>query len=265
MGAKYVKPMAEPPPPVPVKGSKKMAPKLTKQPEMFESGPLKGLTMKTVKAIGAVVKIALTMNLVILRSKMLLVAQSNRFAKTSAIYFLTIEDIRIVFPGLSDTQIYHLYKVFDLSKKPILEEGAEEKIVGAAVIPDVISERNIHEIRIGSLDFWGGLALLATDGIDEKVNFCFRLMIAIEDYSTGIIDENPYLSFNDIIVLMICVTRGVAKLKGFINIPPEVSHTPIHPYTHTMRRMALQLLHGSFEHHSEDRVLLTSGIRSKEI
>ena len=82
-------------------------------------------------------------------------------------------------------------------------------------------KKSIHNLRISSLEFWGTLALLSTDDIEDKINFCFRLMVANEDFS--VLDDDPYLGYNDLVVLLICLTRGVTKVKNMVNIPSEVS------------------------------------------
>lgn len=70
---------------------------------------------------------------------------------------------------------------------------------------------------IGSLDLWGTLAILTNDSVNDKLLFCLRL-----------IDPNPITSaaisasYNDLFVLILCITRGIAKLKGFDAIPVTI-------------------------------------------
>lgn len=66
---------------------------------------------------------------------------------------------------------------------------------------------------ISSLDFWGALILLSNTDNDDKISNCFKLMD---------INEDGYLNFNDIMILLQCITRGVAKLRGYDIIPTQI-------------------------------------------
>ena len=66
--------------------------------------------------------------------------------------------------------------------------------------------------RISSIDFWSTLILLSTGSVDEKIISCCKL---IDVADTG------FISYSNLLILFICSTRGVAKLKGFTLIPLE--------------------------------------------
>ena len=170
----------------------------------------------TKKSIDKVRLMTQGMDLLNIRARMLQVSQGNKLAKSSSIYFLTTADVKKVFPTMTDGQIYHLFGIYDISKKRT-NIDTEESTAGVLFQDN----RSIHEMKISSLDFWGSLALLATDSVDEKVNYCFRLMVE-EEVSNGIVvEENPFLHFNDLVVLVICITRAISKIKGLLIIPTE--------------------------------------------
>ena len=62
-----------------------------------------------------------------------------------------------------------------------------------------------HLGRISMLDLWGALALASLNSPDEKVEFLFNLV----DYQRG-----GYVSRTNLQTLMVCATRGLARLKG---------------------------------------------------
>lgn len=102
----------------------------------------------------------------------------------SGVYFLTKTDILWAFEKLTELQLYQIISSFDISQNG----------------------------NIPSLDFWGALALLSADGNDDKINFCFKLMD---------LNNDDYLSYSDLVVVMSCATRGVAKLRGYTVMPYE--------------------------------------------
>lgn len=68
-----------------------------------------------------------------------------------------------------------------------------------------------HLGRISVLDLWGALALSTQNSPDDKVEFLFRMM----DYA-----KSGYLSRTDLQTLMVCATRGLARIKNIR--PPDV-------------------------------------------
>jgi hypothetical protein len=66
--------------------------------------------------------------------------------------------------------------------------------------------------RVNSIDFWCALALASVGSSDDKISFCFHLMDGNND---------NYLSYNELFVLMVCACRGVAKLKGLQPVPAD--------------------------------------------
>lgn len=121
------------------------------------------------------------MSMAEVRSKYLLLA---RLFNKKHIYFLTHDELRQVFK-MNDKQIFLCEQLYSASK-----------------------ESN----RIGSLDFWAGLALAAGGDLHEKLKFCCSLIDANND---------ERLSYQEVTVLIICATRGVAKLKGLEIVPEE--------------------------------------------
>ena len=116
-----------------------------------------------------------------IRSKM--IGLSKNFSK-SGVYFLSMDDVKYCFGNhMTEVAMYRLFKQFSVNK---------------------------GLLKIGSLDFWGALILTAADNVAEKANFCLKLMD---------LDCDGLLSYNDILVLMLCVSRGVGFLKGFIRMP----------------------------------------------
>lgn len=67
--------------------------------------------------------------------------------------------------------------------------------------------------RVGCLDFWGALALASIGSGEDKLSFCCRLIDTNRD---------EYLSLNEVVILLICVTRGLSRLKGFQIIPEDI-------------------------------------------
>ena len=101
------------------------------------------------------------------------------------IYFLTKNDIAWSLNKLSGIQLHQIMVLFDFSQTG----------------------------NVSSLDFWGALTMLSSADNNEKINHCFKMMD---------LDEDEHVCYNDLVVLMICVTRGVAKLRGYRIIPPEL-------------------------------------------
>ena len=66
--------------------------------------------------------------------------------------------------------------------------------------------------RLSSVDFWSTLLLLSTATVDEKIMSCCKLLD---------INDSGFISYNNLLILFICSTRGAAKLKGFNLIPLE--------------------------------------------
>jgi Ca2+-binding EF-hand superfamily protein len=67
-----------------------------------------------------------------------------------------------------------------------------------------------HINRVSSLDFWCALALSASGSSDEKISFGFKMIDTNND---------DFISHNELLLLFICATRGVARLKGLEPIP----------------------------------------------
>ena len=112
----------------------------------------------------------------------------NNIAKESdreGVYFLTKADIVQVFKGeISDVHIYQCMLVFDYNQNG----------------------------RISSLDFWGALVMFSAGSNAEKVKYCWEMLD---------LNGDGFLSFNDIVVLIICVTRGIAKMRGYMLMSPD--------------------------------------------
>lgn len=72
--------------------------------------------------------------------------------------------------------------------------------------------KNAGMQRVSSLDFWCALALAASGANDDKISFCCKIMDTNGD---------DRLSYNEVVVLLLCATRGVACLKGLEFIPEE--------------------------------------------
>lgn len=102
----------------------------------------------------------------------------------SGLYFLTKNEVSWTFDWLNEVQLYHILSLFDVSQNG----------------------------NIPSLDFWGSLILLSADGNNDKVNHCFKMMD---------LNDDEHLSFNDLVVVMTCATRGVAKLRGYALMPTD--------------------------------------------
>eukprot|EP01031_Cornospumella_fuschlensis_P034682 gene34682-41998_t len=112
-------------------------------------------------------------------------AEMQKMFRGQPLYFLGRKELHQVFK-LNDRQVMECIKVFSVHNKVI---------------------------RIGCVDFFGALALAASGASDEKIGFCFKLMDANRD---------DYLSTNEMVILLICITRGLARLKGFDVIPEEI-------------------------------------------
>lgn len=119
-----------------------------------------------------------------IRAKMMGLAKN--YSK-SGVYFLNIDDIRYCFNDITEVALYRLFKQFDI---------------------------NGHNMKIGSLDFWGSLILTAADNVAEKVKFCLKLMD---------LNGSGFMSYNDLLVLLLCVSRGITCLKGYPEMPGEVA------------------------------------------
>ncbi|RYH28600.1 EF-hand domain-containing protein [archaeon] len=129
-----------------------------------------------------VIDVLREMTIVDVRAK---ASEMNKLFRGQPLYFLGRKELQKVF-RFNDRQIMECIKVFSVHKTVI---------------------------RIGCVDFWGALALASSGASDEKIGFCFKLMDANRD---------DYLSTNEVVILLICITRGLARLKGFDVIPEEI-------------------------------------------
>lgn len=72
--------------------------------------------------------------------------------------------------------------------------------------------KNAGMTKISSLDFWCGLALASSGANDDKLTFCAKILDTNSD---------DLLSYNEVLVLVLCATRGIACLKGLEFVPEE--------------------------------------------
>jgi Ca2+-binding EF-hand superfamily protein len=100
-------------------------------------------------------------------------------------YFFTSHELKDLF-NLTDEQMYFVVSTFTANQ-------------------DVI--------RVGSIDFWCALALAASGNSNDKISFGFKLVDTNND---------DFVSYNELIVLFICATRGVARLKGLTFVPENL-------------------------------------------
>lgn len=100
-------------------------------------------------------------------------------------YFVGRKELQTVF-GLTDEQIFECLSLLNVNKEVT---------------------------RVGSIDFWGALALASSGSSEDKISFCFRLMDSNKD---------DHLSLNELVIVLICITRGLSKLKGLELIPEEL-------------------------------------------
>lgn len=110
------------------------------------------------------------------------------FVKTynkKGLYFITHEELKEFF-GFSNIQIFHCMDVFSV-------------------------HRDVR--RVNSLDFWCAIALAASGSSEEKISFCFKLIDGNND---------NHISYHELIVLLLCATRGIANLKGLTLVPEDV-------------------------------------------
>ena len=98
------------------------------------------------------------------------------------IYFLNKRDLLFTFPDLTSVQIHEIIMLFD----------------------------SFQTDRISSIDFWGGLILLSSDNNDDKLSNCFKLIDTNHD---------NYIGYYDMTILLSCITRGVALLRGYQQLP----------------------------------------------
>lgn len=63
---------------------------------------------------------------------------------------------------------------------------------------------------IAAYDLWGALALASTAPVSDKINFIFYLIDLNHDNFLGSLDLN---------LILRCVTRGFAHLKGILHVP----------------------------------------------
>lgn len=112
------------------------------------------------------------------------VSSVSRTMHKIGIYFLTKNDIAWAIDTLDEIHLYQIVSSFDVAQ-------------------------NGH---IPSLDFWGAIAMLSGDSNDDKISFCFKMMD---------LNNDEHLCYNDLVTAMICVTRGVAKLRGYAIMPTE--------------------------------------------
>lgn len=98
------------------------------------------------------------------------------------IYFLTKRDLLYIFTDLSSVQIHEIIMLFD----PLQTD------------------------HISSIDFFGALTLLSSNNNDEKITNCFKLIDTNHD---------SYIGYYDVNILLSCITRGVALLRGYQQLP----------------------------------------------
>ena len=100
-------------------------------------------------------------------------------------YFFSNQELKHVF-NLTDEQVYFIVSTYT---------------------------SNQDVIRVGSIDFWCSLALAASGSSNDKISFGFKLIDTNND---------DFVSYNELIVLFICATRGVARLKGLTYVPEHL-------------------------------------------
>jgi Ca2+-binding EF-hand superfamily protein len=140
-----------------------------------------GKYSKVVNPYFRALKVLEGMTLAEIKAKMAEIAKAKQ---KTGIYFLSKNDIAWALSKLNEIQLYQIITLFDVS-----ENG-----------------------NISSLDFWGALGMLSEDSNDDKINFCFRMMD---------LNNDDHLSYNDLVIAMNCVTRGVAKMRGYAVMPQE--------------------------------------------
>jgi len=138
-----------------------------------------GKYSKVVNPYFPALKVLEGMTIAAIKGKMTAIAQS---ANKSGVYFLNKADIAWSVERLNELHLYQIMSLFDVSQNG----------------------------NVSSLDFWGALVLLSADDNDSKVNQCFQLMD---------LNRDDFLSYNDLVIAMVCVTRGVAKIRGYMLMP----------------------------------------------
>ena len=87
------------------------------------------LPQRTIEARERVKAKLMGLDIVTIRSKIIQIAKStNKLASTSDIYFLSMYDVRQVFP-FNDVEIYHLFKIFDIGNNVREAKGPDGKFV----------------------------------------------------------------------------------------------------------------------------------------
>lgn len=123
----------------------------------------------------------------------------NKMFRGQALYFIQRKQLQEVF-ALHDEQVFTCLNLMSVNK---------------------------NVIRVGSVDFWGAVALAASGSSEEKIAFCFRLMDTNRD---------DHLSMNELVILLICITRGLSRLKGFELIPEELIDRIVSAAFHSERK-----------------------------
>jgi len=122
------------------------------------------------------------------------------------IYFLTKINLLYSFPDLTSVQIHEIIMLFD----PFQTD------------------------QISSLDFWGALILLSSNNNDDKITHCFKLID---------INHDSFIGYYDVTILLSCITRGVALLRGYLPLP----YTLIERYSIDLFKNNKHLLNASGE------------------
>jgi len=140
-----------------------------------------GKYSKVVNPYFPALKVLEGMSLATIKGKITTIAQSQG---KSGVYFLSKGDVAWSLDRLNEIHLYQILSLFDVSKNG----------------------------NIPSLDFWGALVLLSADDNDNKINHCFKLMD---------LNHDDYLSYSDVVIAMVCMTRGVANIRGYKQMPHE--------------------------------------------
>eukprot|EP01038_Epipyxis_sp_PR26KG_P010543 gene10543-14165_t len=125
------------------------------------------------------------LSLIDIRTKMLRI--SRKYNKYGT-YFLNKNDIKLIFDNFDDIQIYKCFTIFN-------------------------DKNSVNPLQISSLDFFGGLTLLSQDNMEDKVIFLYQM---------GDLDEDDFMSYDDLFILLSSISRGCSLLKGYLQVPSEL-------------------------------------------
>lgn len=107
----------------------------------------------------------------------------KKFGK-SGVYFVSTEIVSSTFE-LNSMETFEFFRIFDKSGK----------------------------MMVASMDVWSVATFMSIESMDNKIAFCFKLMD---------INNDGFLNYDDLFVLIVCVTRGIASFKGYDDVPTEL-------------------------------------------